>query len=555
MKFRPYQHAAAQAVIDHHAMVRSTLVQASVGTGKTVIFSLLAKRLFPRRVLVVAHRKELIDQARDKIERFTGIKAEIEMAEQRATTNLPKHQLPRVVVATIQTLTTGGDGGRITRFHPTDFDLVVIDECHRGLSPTYRRLFDYFGLNPNCRFVGFTATPDRTDGKALGEIFDSVAFRYPMLNAISDGWLVPVQQQMAHVASIDLSNIRTKGGDLDPTQLAEVLEHERPLLEMADPIVQLGGDDRRGIIFTASVEQAERLCEIINRYRPGRAAWLHAGTPKPERELIRKQFENGDIQYVANMGIWTEGFDDDGVRDIYMCRPTKSRSLYEQMCGRGVRPHDGIAGQLGDIEYAEDRRALIAASPKPDCRIIDFVMNSGRHKLVTTLDILGGDASDAAKAKVAKKLRESGRAIEVAPLLEEEEKRIREEREKRRLAAEAKRKALQAKVEYELEDVDPFDSLGIRHAPPQYGPPKMLKDTHRDLLLRNGLNPEKMTYNEASALCREIIKRYKTGQCSYKQARVLSRYGYDPHCSREAASRILDSIAIEKGWTKKEEKA
>ena len=183
------------------------------------------RRVFPRRALVLAHREELVFQARDKIQRVTGLSADVEMGEYRAEGGL--FEQARVVVSTIQTQCSGGDGGgRMAKFDPQRFGVLIIDEAHHATSPSYRRVIDYYRTNPALKILGVTATPDRADEEALGQVFQSVAFDYEVLDAIHDGWLVPIEQQLVHVQGLDYSSIRTTAGDLNGGDLAAVLEAE-----------------------------------------------------------------------------------------------------------------------------------------------------------------------------------------------------------------------------------------------------------------------------------------------------------------------------------------
>ena len=214
MNLRPYQSAASDAIFKEWQDNDSTLVVMPTGGGKTILFADVIRRVFPRRALVIAHREELIFQARDKIERVTGLKASVEMGEYGAEGGL--FGTARVVVSTIQTQCSGGDGGgRMTKFDPSQFGLLIIDEAHHATSPTYRRVIDYYRTNPALKVLGVTATPDRADEQALGQVFQSVAFDYEVLDAIHDGWLVPIEQQMVHVEGLDYSSIRTTAGDLN----------------------------------------------------------------------------------------------------------------------------------------------------------------------------------------------------------------------------------------------------------------------------------------------------------------------------------------------------
>lgn len=219
MNLRPYQAAASDAIFKEWQDNDSTLVVMPTGGGKTVLFADVIRRVFPRRALVIAHREELIFQARDKIQRVTGLSADVEMGEYRAEGGL--FEQARVVVSTIQTQCSGGDGGgRMSKFDPQRFGVLIIDEAHHATSPSYRRVIDYYRTNPALKVLGVTATPDRADEEALGQVFQSVAFDYEVLDAIHDGWLVPIEQQMVHVEGLDYS------GSLqhDPNRPEDVLK-------------------------------------------------------------------------------------------------------------------------------------------------------------------------------------------------------------------------------------------------------------------------------------------------------------------------------------------
>ena len=354
MKLRSYQSAASDAIFKEWQENDSTLVVMPTGGGKTVLFADVIRRVFPRRALVIAHREELIFQARDKIQRVTGLSADVEMGEYRADGGL--FEQARVVVSTIQTQCSGGDGGgRMSKFDPQRFGVLIIDEAHHATSPSYRRVIDYYRTNPALKVLGVTATPDRADEEALGQVFQSVAFDYEVLDAIHDGWLVPIEQQMVHVEGLDYSSIRTTAGDLNGGDLAAVLEAEKNLQQMASASLAIIGA-RRALVFTASVKAAELTAEIFNRHRPNMAAWVCGKTEREERRRVLADFASGKVQVVCNCGVLTEGFDDPGVEVVIMGRPDEEPvavfadggPVHPAVAGGGGRAGDSGGAQGGD---------------------------------------------------------------------------------------------------------------------------------------------------------------------------------------------------------------
>jgi superfamily II DNA or RNA helicase len=280
MKLRPYQLQASQAIMASWQQYDTALAVMPTGTGKTVLFSDVIRRVFPRKALVLAHRAELIHQAKDKIQRVTGYRVEVEMAALRADLHAGLFASPQVIVSSIQTQAAGGDGGgRMAKFDPMMFGVLIIDESHHATAKSYRRVIDYYRQNPRLKVLGVTATPDRADEEALGQVFEHVAFDYEILDAIRDGWLVPIDQQTVEIEGLDFSNIRTTAGDLNGADLAAVMEAEKPLHGIADATMHIAGD-RRTLVFAASVHQAEMLSDIFNRHKPGCSGWVCGKTDK-----------------------------------------------------------------------------------------------------------------------------------------------------------------------------------------------------------------------------------------------------------------------------------
>lgn len=546
MKMRDYQAAACDGIFKVFEEKRSALAVLPTGLGKTVLFAEVIRRMAERgkRALVLAHREELITQAADKVKRVTGLDAQIEMGEYKVQTMFGV--LPPVIVSTVQTQCAGGDGGgRMTKFLPDDIGLVVVDEAHHSTSRSYRRCINYYFQNPECKLLGVTATPDRADEVALGSVFDEVAYDYQILDAINNGWLVPIEQQMVTVGTLDFSGVKTTAGDLNQGELADIMEDERNLQAIAVPTVQICGT-KRAIIFAASVKQAERLAEIINRYAPDKASWISGKTDKDDRRRILADFKAGRLQFVVNVGVLTEGFDDSGVEVVVMARPTKSRALYAQMAGRATRPADEVAGLLGDCPTAAERVSMIRNSRKPSCLIVDFAGNSSKHKLCSTADILGGNIEDDVITETTRRVREFGKPVDMAAELEKTKKLV-EERKRKEAATRA---GLQARAQFLTTKIDPFNAWDLAPVK-ERGWDKGKKFTPKQsqiLLERIGVDPNKIPYGQGKQLLDEYFRRIDVGYATIKQANLLKRNGFHCPLKMGQASRMITRARANQGW-------
>jgi superfamily II DNA or RNA helicase len=303
LKARPYQEDAFTGVRTQLRDNRSTLLVLPTGSGKTFIFSRIAHdwperdyaQELSQRVLVLAHRDELLQQARQRIAKETGELVGLEQAEARAG-------LERIVVGSVQTLC---QPDRLGGWKPDAFGLVICDEAHHGPSPSYKRIFEHFA---SAKLLGVTATPDRADEKAMGQVFESVAYVYEIEDAISDAWLVPIRVRQVFIDAIKLAACRTTAGDLNQGDLDAAMAVEEALHGVVNATIEQAGD-RKTIVYTTSVDNATRLAEIFNRYQPGTARDVNGKTPMDIRRGILAGFERGDFQRLVNCGIATEGFD------------------------------------------------------------------------------------------------------------------------------------------------------------------------------------------------------------------------------------------------------
>ena len=546
MRLRPYQEEACAKTIAAVKAGESALLVLATGCGKTVCFAAMINALLrdaPGKIAVVlAHREELIRQAVDKIERFTGRRCAIEMAGLTADV-YGSLTPPEVVVSTIQTQ-NAGTPPRMERIRPEDVEVVVVDESHHAVSPSYMKVIDYYRAG-GAKLIGVTATPDRADEEGLCKVFSSAPYVYDVADAIRDGWLVPIRQQMCKVTGLDYSSVRTTAGDLNGGDLAEVLEVEETLQGIASATRQIVGA-RRTLIFTATVKQADRLAEILCRYHPGSAAAINGGTDKVERAKVVRDFAQGRLQFVVNVGVFTEGFDDPGVECVVMARPTKSRALYAQMLGRGTRPADDIAPLLGTLGTPDSRRGRIAGSTKPEVLVLDFEGNAGRHRLVTALDVLGAPKVEGVEEetvrerarKLVSEAGEEGHGMDAEAALAKAAEDIEAEREER-----ARRARLRATATYQVVDVSPFyGALGMDTPMPlpMRNPQRRLTDRQVAALVSFGFaDAAGMDYSDGKRLLDECFRRKESGEPSYKQAAMIRRLGLPVPKTRKEAQTII----------------
>lgn len=538
---RPYQQEAHDSARRHLEAHGSTLVVLPTGTGKTVVFAKLAAGWGRGNVLILAHRKELIYQARDKVGAELGYAPLVEMGVEGLEDGDLLWQGGQVVVGSVQTMV---NTKRLEKYRKAPFDLVVIDEAHHAVASSYGKVLDFFrSLNSQMKVVGVTATPNRADEVALGRVFDTCAFKLDIREAIDGGWLVPVDQEFVVIDGVDFSNVRiNRGGedkgDLNAADLEAILIEEEPLQAMAGPLIERAGADRKCLVFTCGVAHAHLLASIFNRHRTGCAAAVDGETDPKERAAIIERFSKGDLQFLTNYGVFTEGFDAPPAAIVGMGRPTKSEALYAQMLGRVLRPLDGT---VDGHPTADARRAAIAGSAKPRALALDFVGNS-RHKLVSAVDVLGGVYDAPVRELAADELRRRGgdpmKALEKAKarlLLQEEEE---------------KRMALKAEVAWKAQAVDPFSHDGAVAAGGMERTRGGSTDAQIAFLVNLGVSRETAagySKRQASAVIDDLRKQ----RCTAKQKAILAKYGESTEVNFEEASRVIDEIS-RNGWKRRE---
>ncbi|MEW1719806.1 DEAD/DEAH box helicase [Streptomyces sp. NPDC093109] len=402
---RPYQLDAIEALRQGWADGKTRLaVVLPTGSGKTVVFSHLAHRMLGslggRRALVIAHREELIEQAASKL---LAVDPMLRVGIVQAQRD--DHQDADVIVASVQTLAV-----KRRREAIRDIGLIIVDECHHAAAPSYMEVLEHFGAWRGVPTAGFTATMTRTDG-GLAEVWEDVVFRLDILDMISDGYLCDVRGKSIKVDTLDLSRVKTRGGDLVDGQLGKALEDSGALDAIAKAYTQ-HASDRPGVVFTPTVATAQGAAASLRAVGiTAEPVWGDMGRDKRRATLAR--YEAGEVQVLTNCMVLTEGFDAPHTSCVVVARPTKSPGLYVQMVGRGLRPAPG----------------------KHDALLLDVMGAASRHRLASMVDLTAREIGEP----------EEGRSLrEVAEV---------------HVAAE-KRRALAARVE--AEEINLFGGSAIR---------------------------------------------------------------------------------------------
>lgn len=433
---RYYQSEAVDAVYREWESVQSTCIIAATATGKTEIYLSIAAS-YPGRVLVVAHRDYLLDQPIGRLQKHGFDDIDVEKAERRSEGRLNG---AKVVFASVQSLSRPN---RLATFDPFKFSAIIVDEGHRAVSKTYRTVLDHFKTNPRLRVLILTATPKRKDGIALGNVCDSVAYTYGPKTAIDEGWIVPLRFYRREVEGLDFSTVRLKGSDLDQDQVEKLLMQEKPLHEVC---ASLAEDRGPTVIFCPGVLVARAYCTLMNeRYRKDRAAVLWADSESEEREKIGKQLAGGDIDYLFNCDLVTEGYDVPELVRVVWAAPTASLVRFTQGTGRVFRTHGSLRGVLsGGREDVDTRKLAIQQSPKPLGMVVTYYPQNCKHQLCEPNDILGGEELPSVVKAYAKQIQEetasqpggsdpeedintAGAVVELRSLLENRRKRIKAE--------------------------------------------------------------------------------------------------------------------------------
>lgn len=513
MELRPYQEEAKQAVFAQwEGSVNRTLLVLPTGCGKTIVFAKIAEECVcqGKRVLILAHRGELLDQAADKIRKSTGLGCALEKAESSCIGSWF-----RIVVGSVQTMMREK---RLGQFSDDYFDTIIIDEAHHCISDSYQRVLKHF---PEAEVLGVTATPDRGDMRDMGEYFESIAYEYTLQKAIKEGYLSPIRA-LTLPLKMDLTGVGISAGDFKAGDLGTALD---PYLDQIAEEMKNYCADRKTVVFLPLVKTSQKFRDVLCEHG-FRAAEVNGESS--DRTEILQAFDRGDYNVLCNSMLLTEGWDCPSVDCVVVLRPTKVRSLYSQMVGRGTRLFPG----------------------KDHLLLLDFLWHTERHELRHPASLICENAEVA--QKMTENLeKEAGFAIDI----EEAEKAAsedvvaqREEALAKQLAEMKKRKKklvdpLQFEMSIQAEDLSGYvPSFGWEMAPPS--------DKQISSLEKLGISADQIdNAGKAAKLLDRLDKRRTEGLTTPKQIRFLESKGFQ-HVGTwqfETAKNMIDRIAAA-GW-------
>lgn len=513
MELRPYQKESKAAVFEQwRSGIRRTLLVLPTGCGKTIVFAKITEDCVRNgdRVLILAHRGELLDQAADKIAKATGLGCATEKAEQSCLGSWF-----RITVGSVQSLMRET---RLKRFPEDYFNTIIIDEAHHCISDSYQRVLKHF---PDAKVLGVTATPDRGDMRNLGQVFESLAYEYTLPKAIKEGYLSPIKAVTIPL-QVDLTGVGVQSGDFKAGDLETALD---PYLESIAQEMEKYCKDKKTVVFLPLVKTSQKFRDILNAHG-FRAAEVNSESQ--DRAEILEDYASGKYNVLCNSMLLTEGWDCPDVDCIVVLRPTKVRSLYCQMVGRGTRLAPG----------------------KDHLLLLDFLWHTERHELCHPAHLI------CESEEVAQKMTENLEKDAGCPIdIEEAEKTAsedvvaqREEALAQKLAEMKRRKRklvdpLQFEMSIQAEDLAGYvPAFGWEMAPPS--------DNQKKTLEKLGIMPDEIeNAGKASKLLERLDKRRQEGLTTPKQIRFLEGRGFQ-HVGTwqfETAKKLIDRIAGN-GW-------
>lgn len=509
---RPYQAESIAAIEGEWKQGhRRTLLVLPTGCGKTIVFCKLTENRVRagERVLILAHRGELLQQAADKLLKATGLRCAVEKAEESCLDSWY-----RVTVGSVQSLMREK---RLSQFPPDYFGTIVIDEAHHVLSDGYQRVLEHFS---SAQVLGVTATPDRGDMRNLGSVFESLAYEYTLPRAIREGYLSPIKAQTIPL-DLDLRNVGVSGGDFKAGELGSALD---PYLTQIAEEMAAVCMERKTVVFLPLIQTSRKFRNILNQ-RGFRAAEVNGESA--DRAEVLAAFDRGEYNVLCNSMLLTEGWDCPSVDCIVVLRPTKVRSLYCQMIGRGTRLHSG----------------------KEYLLVLDFLWHTERHELCRPACLIAG--SDEVARKMTENLEAAGGPVDLEAAEEKAQSDVvaqREEALARQLSEMRGRKRklvdpLQFEMSIQAEDLAGYvPAFGWECAPPS--------EKQVQALEKQGIFPDEIeNAGKAALLLNKLALRRAEGLTTPKQIRFLEGRGFR-HVgtwSFDSARKLIDRIAAS-GW-------
>lgn len=511
-QLRPYQAETRDAILSAwDEGYRKTLLVLPTGCGKTVVFASVTENQVRKghRVLIMAHRGELLSQAADKLKVASGLDSVLEKAESSSLGSNAS-----VTIGSVQSL---AQEKRLTRFPEDHFQDIIVDEAHHCLSESYQRVLEHF---PNANILGVTATPDHGDMKNLGEYFDSKAYEYTMPEAIRQGYLSPVKAQLIPL-ELDLGNVSISNGDYSAGEVGNALE---PYLNQIAQEMKKYCRHRKTVVFLPLIATSQKFCRMLNDLG-FHAAEVNGNSD--DRTQVLADFEAGKYDVLCNSMLLTEGWDCPAVDCIVVLRPTKVRSLYQQMVGRGMRLYPG----------------------KENLLLLDFLWLTSRHDLCKPSALISKDAKIAQMIDL--QMAKDADGIDLIEAEEQAERDVLAEREealaKQLAEMRGRKRKLVDPIQYAI-SIAAEDLVG--YVPTFAWEMAPAAQKQLEFLERRGIFPDSVeNAGLASVLIDRLKRRQDEGLATPKQIRLLERYGFRQvgTWQFDQASTLISRLAAN-GW-------
>lgn len=561
---RYYQRQWADSTFATWSGRRACLGVAATGSGKTFYAGLVASRVLggeldlvvpacKQTMLFIAPSTDLVDQSADGIAQLLPkADIEIEQGERRARGDCD------IIVACLNSVS---QQRRLNALGPDRFQAVVWDEFHKVR--TGNLMFDrvYKFLAPETRHVGVTATPDRGDDIGPPEDFKHLAFDYDIGTAVEDGFLVRPYQVYEDAGAVTLDGCSETDGDFNARDVAQRMCEARPVAAVVKAAIKWsmmanGRTARRPTVVTcASVDHAKLVAVALNEWHAkagtGRAAAIHSKLEPDDRRAAIQAFKAATIQYLTHYDCLTMGFDSEA-KVVVNGRPTKKRWVYAQQAGRALRPARAIVPLLNAEPDAAARRAIIVGSDKPGAVIVDVCGTA--HKLAVDLTTVMARSSDPQWVidRARRRTAEKAAAGELADPEVDLVAVRREARAQRDRELAARWKGYLIGAELTTRHADPFDLLKAAVGrEPDWVRGKRPSAKMKAVLIGAGIPGHEvsgMSFWAAKRMLTVIFDRRDAGLCSYKQAALLRKFGFDAgQMPFEDASALIDQLA-RNGW-------